>query len=107
MRGGASHFATVLTVPRQYSVPKPRGGRHQELVLREDQLEMGKTRLQANKRSELACGFGVDLRRELGVRMAAGGNVKVGYGKRNPNQARGRERRGKKKAHTFQDKMMR
>ena len=58
---------------------------------------MGAWRLRAGKKSSLSSMFGEGITESLGMRVAAGTNVVVGYGRQNPNARKGRERRGAKK----------
>jgi len=91
----------------KYSLPKAgRNDRFQgDLLLREDQLFMRgawntkvkKSSAKSNK--AVASLFGSDLAEHVGCNsFASDGDIKVGFGRRNPNAAKGgRERRGKKK----------
>eukprot|EP00938_MAST-03A_sp_MAST-3A-sp1_P005264 g5264.t1 len=95
------HYSKKSELPQRgarYSIPKRKGGRkNDDILLCEDQLLMGKWRLQAGKKSSLSSMFGEGITESLGMRVAAGTNVVVGYGRQNPNARRGRERRGAKK----------
>lgn len=91
----------------KFSLPKPgTGNRFQgDLLLREDQLLMGAWSLKARMRSggkakEAAESiFGNDIASNVGcqVQSMSCDDIRVGFGRRNPNAAKGRERRGKKK----------
>jgi RNA-binding protein NOB1 len=92
----------------KFSLPKPgRNNRFQgDLLLREDQLLMGAWSQKVKKmsggkaRSSASSIFGTDLPASLGchAKLANVDEIRVGFGKRNPNSATGgRERRGKKK----------
>ena len=84
----------------KFSIPKPKvGGRRTTgLVLREDQLMMGvclqKTRQKGKK---VHCAFGEHVSQELGLNRRDSSDIPIGYGRKNPNAQKGRERRGKKK----------
>ena len=86
----------------KYSLPKPgKQGRYDgELLLREDQLLEGAWKQKARKSNkDVRNAFGDDLGVDLGLHFnkAPGNSLRVGLGVRNPNAAKGRERRGKKK----------
>jgi RNA-binding protein NOB1 len=89
----------------KYSIPKaPKGktGRWEgDLLLREDQLQMGIWQQKVKRRTKaLNSMFGADITETLGVavtKTAAADGIQFGYGRKNPNSQRGRERRGKKK----------
>ncbi len=89
----------------KYSIPKaPKGktGRWEgDLLLREDQLQMGIWQQKVKRRTKaLSSMFGADITETLGVavsKTAAADGIQYGYGRKNPNSQRGRERRGKKK----------
>jgi len=69
------------------------------MLLREDQMKMGIwAQKMAPKAKEKSSVFGLEVNEKTGVSVrAANHKAVVGYGKKNPNAARGRERRGKKK----------
>jgi len=91
----------------KYSMPKPgTGNRFQgDLLLREDQLLTGawnqklKMRSGGKAKSAAQSIFGKDIAANVGcqARSLADDDIRVGFGRRNPNAAKGRERRGKKK----------
>ena len=87
----------------KFSLPKPgsqRNGRFAgELLLREDQLKMGIwAQKMAPKAREKTSMFGLEVTEKTGVDVRESNHkAVVGYGKKNPNAMRGRERRGKKK----------
>lgn len=91
----------------KYSLPKPgTGNRFQgDLLLREDQLLMGawnqkvKMRSGGKAKSAAQSMFGKDIATNVGchTRSLGDDDIRVGFGRRNPNAAKGRERRGKKK----------
>jgi RNA-binding protein NOB1 len=91
----------------KFSLPKPGSGcRFQgDLLLREDQLLMGawsqkvKMRSGGKARDAAQSMFGRDIATNVGCNTSAVNvdDIRVGFGRRNPNAAKGRERRGKKK----------
>lgn len=90
----------------KFSLPKPgTGNRFQgDLLLREDQLLMGawQQKVKKNKggqsRAHTESIFGKDIASNVGCGVTSMPNdIQVGFGRRNPNAAKGRERRGKKK----------
>lgn len=91
----------------KFSLPKAgTGDRFQgELLLREDQLLSGAWNQKVKKlsggksRAAASSQFGSDLATNVGchARMVNLDDIRVGFGRRNPNAAKGRERRGKKK----------
>ena len=58
---------------------------------------MGKWRQQALAKSEMHSVFGEDITGSLGIKIASTNHMVVGFGNKNPNSQKGRERRGKKK----------
>jgi RNA-binding protein NOB1 len=94
----------------KFSLPKPgSGNRFQgDLLLREDQLLMGawsqkvKMRSGGKARDAAQSMFGRDIATNVGCHASATNvdDIRVGFGRRNPNAAKGRERRGKKKKST-------
>ena len=88
-------------------MPKPgTGNRFQgDLLLREDQLLTGawnqKAKMMSGGKARAAAQsiFGNDLASSMGCNVAVmtSDDIRVGFGRRNPNAAKGRERRGKKK----------
>eukprot|EP00339_Tiarina_fusa_P021681 CAMPEP_0117066362 /NCGR_PEP_ID=MMETSP0472-20121206/46414_1 /TAXON_ID=693140 ORGANISM="Tiarina fusus, Strain LIS" /NCGR_SAMPLE_ID=MMETSP0472 /ASSEMBLY_ACC=CAM_ASM_000603 /LENGTH=645 /DNA_ID=CAMNT_0004787399 /DNA_START=125 /DNA_END=2062 /DNA_ORIENTATION=+ len=91
----------------KFSLPKPgSGNRFQgDLLLREDQLLTGawnqkvKIRTGGQSRANAQSIFGKDLASNVGceTKLVSTDDVRVAFGRRNPNGAKGRERRGKKK----------
>jgi RNA-binding protein NOB1 len=92
----------------KFSLPKPgSGNRFQgDLLLREDQLLMGawsqkvKMRSGGKARDSAQSIFGNDIASNVGCHSSAVSidDIRVGFGRRNPNASKGgRERRGKKK----------
>jgi len=90
----------------KFSLPKPgTGNRFQgDLLLREDQLLMGawqqkvKKNMGGQSRAHTESLFGKDIASNVGCGVTSMPNdIQVGFGKRNPNAVKGRERRGKKK----------
>lgn len=90
----------------KFSLPKPgTGNRFQgDLLLREDQLLMGAWNQKVKKNSggqakaHAQSIFGKDIASNIGCQATSMPNdIQVGFGRRNPNAAKGRERRGKKK----------
>lgn len=82
----------------KYPLPAPKGGRAPDLLLREDQLLTGQWNQRMRKKkaatTKLAEATAGDF---LAPRHASSSEVVVGYGRRNPNAMKGRERRGAKK----------
>ncbi|CAJ1934562.1 unnamed protein product [Cylindrotheca closterium] len=92
----------------KFSLPKPgSGNRFQgDLLLREDQLLTGawnqKMRMRTGGKSKTHAQsiFGKDIASNVGCNAKGSmtaDDIRVGFGRRNPNSAKGRERRGKKK----------
>jgi RNA-binding protein NOB1 len=91
----------------KFSLPKPgTNNRFQgDLVLAEDQLMTGvwnqkvKIRSGGKAKTSAESMFGLDIASNVGcnTRSMTEDDIRVGFGRRNPNAARGRERRGKKK----------
>lgn len=82
----------------KYSLPKPKGGRQGDLLLREDQLLMGIWgQRQRQHKKVMQSAFGESVAHDLGVKAEKQTSIVVGYGRMNPNAQKGRERRGKKK----------
>ena len=90
----------------KFSLPKAgTGNRFQgDLLLREDQLLMGAWHQKVKKngggqsRAHAQSIFGKDIASNVGCQSTSLPNdIQVGFGRRNPNASKGRERRGKKK----------
>jgi RNA-binding protein NOB1 len=91
----------------KFSLPKPgTGNRFQgDLLLREDQLLMGawntKVRIRSGGKAKAAAEsmFGNDIASNVGchTQSMTCDDIRVGFGRQNPNAVKGRERRGKKK----------
>ena len=91
----------------KYSLPKPGSGdRFQgDLLLSEDQMMMGawnqkvKVRTGGKARTSAESMFGHGIASDVGCNTRAldVDDIRPGFGRRNPNSAKGRERRGKKK----------
>ena len=92
----------------KYSLPKPgTANRFQgDLLLREDQLLTGawnqKVKMKSGGKAKAAAQsmFGSDIAKNVGCHnnsVDINHDIRVGFGRRNPNAAKGRERRGKKK----------
>jgi RNA-binding protein NOB1 len=91
----------------KFSLPKPGSGNrfHGDLLLREDQLLMGawnqKLKMISGGKARDAAQsiFGRDIATNVGCHANAVSmdDIRVGFGRHNPNAAKGRERRGKKK----------
>lgn len=82
----------------KFSLPKPKGGRQGDLLLREDQLMMGIWgQRQRQHKKVMQSAFGESVAHDLGVKAEKQTSIVVGYGRMNPNAQKGRERRGKKK----------
>jgi RNA-binding protein NOB1 len=92
----------------KFSLPAPgKGNRFEgDLLLREDQLMTGVWNQKAKKargKKEAQSIFGSDIASNVGCHadLTKSDNIRVGFGRRNPNAAKGgRERRGKKKKGT-------
>jgi RNA-binding protein NOB1 len=85
----------------KFSLPKPKGGRDGDLLLREDQLMMGIWGQRQRQRQQvMKSAFGENVAHDLGVKAERQTNIVVGYGRMNPNAQKGRERRGKKKKNS-------
>lgn len=80
----------------RYSLPKPKGGRGLNLLLREDQLMVGGWKKKAGKKGLSHSFMGEHVLGSFGMRLGAGTEVVVGMGRTNPNAQKGRERRGQK-----------
>jgi RNA-binding protein NOB1 len=116
------HFSKKRRQPNlrgtKFSLPKPGSGNRfkgKDLLLREDQLLMGgawnqKVKMQSGAKKNAAVSmFGTDLAASVGcnvqstrssassLSLTGNNDIQVGFGRRNPNAAKGRERRGKKK----------
>lgn len=88
----------INTRGMRYSMPKPKGGRTGDLLLSEDQLLAGFWSQHANKKSSDTSMFGEHVTESLGLKLSGQSDgIRIGYGRQNPNSAKGRERRGKKK----------
>lgn len=90
----------------KFSLPKPgTGDRFKgDLLLREDQLLMGawnqKVKMSSGGKARASAQsmFGKDLASNVGCNArAVDDDIRVGFGRRNPNAVKGRERRGKRK----------
>lgn len=90
----------------KFSLPKPgTGDRFKgDLLLREDQLLMGawnqKVKMSSGGKARASAQsmFGKDLASNVGCNASAvDDDIRVGFGRRNPNAVKGRERRGKRK----------
>ena len=57
----------------------------------------GQWKMAARKKEKMESMFGEDLSEQLGLKEYQNADLVVGFGRRNPNAQRGRERRGKKK----------
>ncbi|CAM9362144.1 unnamed protein product [Ectocarpus sp. 13 AM-2016] len=84
----------------KFSIPaaNPAKGRFEgDLLLREDQLLSGIWAQKARrKEKDVSSMFGEDITGNVGLTVSKSADIVVGYGRKNPNSARGRERRGKK-----------
>ncbi|GBG29323.1 RNA-binding protein NOB1 [Hondaea fermentalgiana] len=89
----------VNTRGMRYSMPKPKGGRTGDLLLAEDQLLAGYWSQHAQNKSNSTSMFGEHVTESLGLKLSgqSDAGIRIGYGRQNPNAAKGRERRGKKK----------
>jgi len=95
---GYNPYRRISTRGQRYAIAKRKGGRGgQGLVLRADQVKMGTWNIKAKEKQKLRSQFGEDITGSLGLDLQkAGGDLQAGFGRRNPNKMRGRERRGKK-----------
>jgi RNA-binding protein NOB1 len=94
----------------KFSLPKPGSGNKYEgdLLLREDQLLTGAWNIKVKKISSVKAKaaaesiFGNDIATNVGctTQQMSMDDIRVGFGRRNPNAVKGRERRGKKKKTT-------
>ncbi|CAN0344747.1 unnamed protein product, partial [Ectocarpus fasciculatus] len=88
----------------KFSIPaaNPTKGRFEgDLLLREDQLLSGIWAQKARrKEKDVSSMFGEDITGNVGLTVSKSADIVVGYGRKNPNSARGRERRGKKGVKT-------
>ncbi|OWZ07429.1 RNA-binding protein NOB1 [Phytophthora megakarya] len=102
-RDGHMTFYTRANRPTKlsgtkFSLPKPKGGRNGDLLLREDQLLVGIWgQRQRQHKKVMQSAFGENVAHDLGVKAERQTGIQVGYGRMNPNAQKGRERRGKKK----------
>ena len=98
VRYGFKKNYKVKTRGTRFGIAKTKGGRKdQGLLLREDQLLTGQWKMAARKKEKMESMFGEDLSEQLGLKEYQNADLVVGFGRRNPNAQRGRERRGKKK----------
>jgi len=99
---------TQNTRGKKFALPKPGQGNrfHGDLLLREDQLLVGawnQKRKKVSGKKEAQSIFGSDIASYVGCHknMGSGDDLRVGFGRKNPNATKfGRERRGKKKKTT-------
>ncbi|CAM9129133.1 unnamed protein product [Ectocarpus sp. 12 AP-2014] len=88
----------------KFSIPaaNPAKGRFEgDILLREDQLLSGIWAQKARrKEKDVSSMFGEDITGNVGLTVSKSADIVVGYGRKNPNSARGRERRGKKGVKT-------
>ncbi|CAI5747072.1 unnamed protein product [Peronospora destructor] len=102
-RDGQMTFYTRANRPTKllgtkFSLPKPKGGRNGDLLLREDQLLVGIWgQRQRQHKKVMQSAFGENVAHDLGVKAEKQTCITVGCGRMNPNAQKGRERRGKKK----------
>ena len=68
-----------------------------ELLLREDQMLSGQWAQKTRQKNSATSMFGEHVTESFGLSLTQSKGVKVGYGRRNKNAMKGRERRGKKK----------
>ena len=95
---GYNPYRKISTRGQRYSIPARKGGRDgQGLILRADQIKMGTWDIKSKEKNRLKSQFGEDITGSLGMDLkTVGGNLQAGFGRRNPNTQKGRERRGKK-----------
>ncbi|CAG8724438.1 3491_t:CDS:2, partial [Acaulospora colombiana] len=83
----------------KYSIPEPKGGRHaNNLILREDQKEYQRALKHQRKQKEVDI-FDPDYIPKLmigSIPSVAAGPPIIGYGRRNPNEARRGKKKGRK-----------
>ena len=68
------------------------------ILLREDQMLSGMWAQKSRKKESATSMFGEHVAESFGLSLTRSKGVQVGYGRRNKNAMKGRERRGKKKA---------
>uniref|UniRef100_M4BE36 C3H1-type domain-containing protein n=1 Tax=Hyaloperonospora arabidopsidis (strain Emoy2) TaxID=559515 RepID=M4BE36_HYAAE len=74
----------------KFSLPKPKGGRSGDLLLREDQLLVGIWgQRQRQHKKVMQSAFGENVAHDLGVKAEKQTSITVGYGRMNPNAQKG------------------
>ena len=97
-RYGYKKDRKVKTRGTIFPIAKNKGGRHNPtILLREDQLQSGVWAERARKKETVHSMFGEQATVGFNLKKLLGAVVVVGFGRKNPNEQRGRERRGKKK----------
>jgi len=88
----------ISTRGQVFSIATRKGGRDgQGLILRPDQTMMGTWNIKSKEKNKVKSQFGEDITGSLGLDLkTVGGNLTAGFGRRNPNAQKGRERRGKR-----------
>jgi RNA-binding protein NOB1 len=66
------------------------------MLLREDQMMQGIWAQRARGKSTKNSMFGEEISEQFGKQVLTGSDLVVGFGRKNPNAQKGRERRGKK-----------
>jgi len=96
----------ISTRGQRFAIAKRKGGREgQGLILRPDQVMMGTWNIKSKEHNRVKSQFGEDITGSLGLDLkTVGGNLQAGFGRRNPNSMKGRERRGKKGLHHQKNK---
>ena len=86
----------------KYSIPNKVGGRFDGgMLLREDQMQMGLWNQKLKQKQKAIESFGgLDVLDKVGLTVNQRSDVAFGFGRKNPNSRKGRERRGKKKSAT-------
>lgn len=84
----------VNTRGTKYALPKPKGGREGDLLLREDQTLNGVWNQRLKTKEKPSNMFGEDF---FVPKSDKKSQLPVGFGNKNPNERKGRERRGQKK----------
>lgn len=66
-------------------------------VIRPDvKIRLSRATQARRKEKDVSSMFGEDITGNVGLTVSRSADIVVGYGRKNPNSARGRERRGKK-----------
>ena len=95
---GYNPYRRISTRGQRFAIATRKGGRDgQGLILRADQTKMGTWNIKSKEKNRVKSQFGEDITGSLGMDLkTVGGNLQAGFGRRNPNAQKGRERRGKR-----------